>query len=79
MAFKKAQQEVLNALARKSLATFVIYILRGSKLAYKYAIFKFVWVREGRMKVVGQPEVVHFSCNAKQLNNAPSMMNYSRF
>lgn len=67
----------------RSLATLVIYILRGSKLAYKYAILKFVWVREGRVKVVvvvvvGQAQVVHFSCNAKQLNNAPNMMNYSR-
>lgn len=64
---------------KRRLPTFVIYILRGSKLAYKYAIFTFVWARggygEGRG---GQTLVVHFSCNAKQLNNAPNMMNYSR-
>lgn len=68
---------------KRRLATFVIYILRGSKLAYKYAIFTFVWVRERTVKGEGsggwgQTQVVHFSCNAKQLNNAPNMMNYSR-
>lgn len=35
---------------KRRLATFVIYILRGSKLAYKYAIFTFVWAREGTVK-----------------------------
>lgn len=68
---------------KRRLATFVIYILRGSKLAYKYAIFTFVWAREGTVKGEEgwgwvQTQVVHFSCNAKQLNNAPNMMNYSR-
>lgn len=38
---------------KRRLATFVIYILRGSKLAYKYAIFSFVWVREGTENAEG--------------------------
>lgn len=79
------QEEVLNVLnaPEKAPGNFchIQYILRGSKLAYKYAIFTFVWVREGTVKRRGgwgQTQVVHFSCNAKQLNNAPNMMNYSR-
>lgn len=51
------QEEVLNVLnvPEKAPGNFchIQYILRGSKLAYKYAIFTFVWVREGTVKGKG--------------------------
>lgn len=53
---------------KRRLATFVIYILRGSKLAYKYAIFTFVWVREGTVKGGGdRPKLCIFHATQNNL------------
>lgn len=52
----------------RRLATFVIYILRGSKLAYKYAIFKFGQERvEGRGGAGNNPKLCIFHATQNNL------------